>query len=226
MTGLANCKELLRHSGARATHEFSLPEDHHQAALARLAPPSGASTLPLRAVLREATAAEHGRLDAAMGTLDLSRPEDYARFLRVQLAGREPVEAWLAAVAGTDAPPPMSPLIRTDLEALGVDAPRQTGTPFDPGTAEGAIGTAWVLAGSHLGNRMMLRRLAERAPAGWPVAFLSDEQMAAHWRAILPALSTDRPDPAPAIASARATFAVILAAAAREGLVPARGEAA
>ncbi len=128
---------------------------------------------------------------------------DYARFLSLQYAARLPVEAWLAQHAPADlCPPAQCDLIAADLSELGEPLPRAAasfrldGTTRDPHTAAcEALGAAWVLAGSSLGNRAILgevRRTAKitaqaancaaNGGAQWPASFLGDEQMLSFWK--------------------------------------------
>lgn len=167
----------------------------------------------IRQVLRGATADDHARLDAGMAGLDLADPSDYARFLQVQYAARLPIEGWTGtAVPAPVRPPIQTPLIAADLAAVGHDPSPRTGPAFSAPTA-GAIGVAWALAGSSLGNRAMLADLRKR-DASVPVAFLSDDAMPAFFARLRPRLQdqfadTDMRDAA--IDAARAVFAAFAA---------------
>jgi heme oxygenase (biliverdin-IX-beta and delta-forming) len=144
----------------------------------------------LRLHLRAATMAAHDLLDhtmqAASGWQNLS---DYARFLRLQHAARAPVEAWLAACAPDDLRPPVqTPLIARDLAALGLDVSAPAaGFAIEDADAGHALGVAWVLAGSALGNKAILKQM-RRASAGdghkWPCEFLGDETMMNFWQGL------------------------------------------
>ncbi|WP_162935731.1 biliverdin-producing heme oxygenase [Tsuneonella amylolytica] len=150
-----------------------------------------------------------------MAVLDLAQPRYYARFLQVQYAARLPIEAWVGtAVSAALRPPVQTPLIAADLAAIGHSPPRSA--PAFSAPAAGAIGVAWALAGSSLGNGAMLADLRKR-DASVPVAFLSDDAMPAFFARLRPRLQdpfadTDTRDAA--IAAARAvfsTFAAVLA---------------
>jgi heme oxygenase len=162
----------------------------------------------LRAHLRAATMAAHDLLDQAMQAASgWQTRADYARFLAIQHAARAPVEAWLAAHAPEDlVPPAQTPLLARDLAALGVALPA-TCPPFDPrqtpaATASGsALGTAWVLAGSALGNRAIARQVARIGGGAWPVAFLEDGAMMDFWQGLRRRI--ERPAPAEEAADAR-----------------------
>jgi heme oxygenase (biliverdin-IX-beta and delta-forming) len=166
----------------------------------------------LRLHLRGATMAAHDLLDrtmqAASGWQNLA---DYTRFLTLQHAARVPVELWLARNAPGDlCPPVQTPLIARDLAEIGIEPPAPA-PPFEfPNTAHGeTIGAAWVLAGSALGNRSILkqmRRASAAASAGgdpWPSAFLGDEAMLAFWQGLRSLLE----QPASAEAASAATDA-------------------
>jgi heme oxygenase len=149
------------------------------------------ATDDLRAHLRAATMAAHDLLDHAMqAAAGWQTRRDYARFLAIQHAARAPIEAWLAAHAPADLVPPVqTPLLALDLAALGVTLPAAC-PPFDPlqtparSASGSALGTAWVLAGSALGNRAIARQVARIGGGAWPVAFLEDDAMMAFWQGL------------------------------------------
>ncbi|QUL36834.1 biliverdin-producing heme oxygenase [Erythrobacter sp. JK5] len=152
-----------------------------------------ASTDNLRAHLRAETAGAHDILDRSMRSLGgWTSRTDYAAFLALQYAGRAPVEAWLSDHAPSRLqPPPQCSLIVRDLAALGAPQPA-AGLPFAPAAQRhseaGAIGAAWVLAGSALGNRTILKELDRsgrlKGSAGWPHGFLGDQTMLAFWQGL------------------------------------------
>ena len=167
----------------------------------------------MRKALREATAQAHDQLDGTMRSVaGWSSLDDYARFLSLQYAARVPIEAWLDDNAPEDLrPPPQAPLIAQDLEAMGRPLPsdkvrfettdlqkqvvRRTkgedktaiaSAALELAGRSAALGTAWVLAGSSLGNRAILgevRRTANmKGWAQWPARFLGDEAMLVFWK--------------------------------------------
>lgn len=183
----------------------------------------------LRSHLRSATSGLHDKLDASMRPAsDWRSRSDYARFLTVQYQARLPIEAWLAMFAPADLKPPeQTPLLARDLAALGAAIPGgEDRFAIDwQGTAT-ALGVAWVLAGSSLGNRSMLHDM-QRAlshdpdrPHGvdWPREFLSSTAMTQFWKGLKgpleePALPQRRD---PAGQAARDVFAHFLAHARAE----------
>lgn len=183
----------------------------------------------LRVHLRAATMAAHDLLDHAMQAASgWQTRADYTRFLALQHAARVPVEAWLAANAPADCnPPPQTPLLARDLMALGAGLPPAR-PPFDPGytpssppsdgvfhVKHGALGAAWVLAGSALGNKAIARQVARIGGGEWPMAFLDDPTMMAFWQTLRQRI--DQPASAAeaqgATHAAEAVFAHFLAAA-------------
>ena len=161
----------------------------------------------LRAKLRAATHEHHQSLDTALGQLDLAERQDYARFLGIQARARAGVEAWLTRYCPREwMPPSQADLLRRDLSALDYPPPRSA--PAFAHGDEGPVawlGAAWVLAGSSLGNRMMERDLAARAPSDWPMAFLRDDAMPAYFKALRPLLESGDVNPG-AERTARAVF--------------------
>ena len=131
---------------------------------------------PLRQILRRSTEPAHRALDRSLGSLDLTDLPSYAKFLRVQLAARRPIEAWLSRHSPHFLlPPPQCHLIALDLAELGADQPPLTDDAFEA-PVRGAIGVAWAMGGSSLGNRMMLGRI-RRSSSIVPAAFLADAAM-------------------------------------------------
>lgn len=143
----------------------------------------------LRDHLRGATASSHDLLDTSMRPAsDWCSRDDYANFLATQYAARFAIEQWLAEHAPEHlAPPAQTPLLARDLGVLGkvVSNPPNAFTLTYDGEAT-AIGVAWVLAGSSLGNRAMLHDMQRSLPEGtdWPRDFLSSRAMTHFWNAL------------------------------------------
>jgi heme oxygenase len=159
--------------------------------------------------LRTATSEAHDRLDRAMAALDLIQRGDYARFLRVQHAARAPIEAWCQAALPQELlPPSQLALIEADLADLGESSRTASSRPFIA-NADGALGIAWALGGSSLGNRAMLADLRKRGGAALPARFLSDGAMPAFFASLRPKLEQpiDEAAIAGAVAGAHAVFA-------------------
>lgn len=181
-----------------------------------MAPASDAAigAADLRVHLRAATMAAHDLLNTTMQAASgWQNRGDYARFLALQHAARVPLEAWLAANAPDDlCPPPQTGLLAADLDALG--HPLAASSPalalllprFGPHSGT-ALGAAWVLAGSALGNRTIAKAVTRIGGGNWPAAFLGDGAMMAFWQGLRARI--ERPaSPAEAKGAADAAAAV------------------
>lgn len=174
----------------------------------------------LRDALRSATGADHAVLDQSMAGLRLAEPVDLVRFLGIHLAARAGIEAWLGRNAPPGwAPPVQTGLIAQDLIALGglpaaFPAPR-----FEPGPAADWLGVAYVIAGSHLGNRLLLAQAGAALPRD-AQRFLAGQAMQEYWRRLRTRLA-GMPGPdrgAGAIKAAKATFGHFTRCVAQFGL--------
>ena len=163
----------------------------------------------LRTHLRAATMAAHDLLDHAMQAASgWQTRADYARFLALQHAARAPMEAWLADHAPADlVPPPQTPLIARDLAALGAPLPASAAPFALPATPGDALGAAWVLAGSALGNKAIAKQVARIGGRAWPAAFLGDAAMLAFWQSLRARIESPAA-PAEAAGATRAAEAV------------------
>lgn len=172
----------------------------------------------LRSHLRAVTMAAHDLLDHAMQAASgWQSREDYAHFLELQHAARAPLEDWLDAHAPKALRPPrQTPLIARDLAELGrpAPAPAPMFTLGRTGTGH-ALGAAWVLAGSALGNRSIAKQVSRIGGGAWPMAFLGDRAMLGFWQALRERIEQQaRPSEAEgATNAATAVFAHFLAVA-------------
>ena len=162
----------------------------------------------LRDILRAATGPDHTVLDQSMAGLRLAEPGDLVRFLGIHLAARAGIECWLESNALPGwVPPVQTGPIALDLMALGglpaaFPAPR-----FDPGAAADWLGVAYMIAGSHLGNRLLLAQAGAALPDD-ARRFLAGNAMQDYWRR-LRSLLAGMPGPdggESAISGAKATF--------------------
>ena len=151
----------------------------------------GGGPIDLREVLKAETRAAHDRLDRMSAAMPLSGNADYAAFLQAQGSARHAFERAFATTApfGLAAPPLQTPAVAADLSCLGQVEPSAApavhlADPFE------ALGAAWVIAGSSLGNRAML---AARRKAGLTTAnaFFEDRQMPAYFGRVITALQAD-----------------------------------
>lgn len=165
----------------------------------------------LRDCLRSATDRAHAHLDETMSALDLSSPDDYAHFLAIQLAAREPIELWCSGNCPPELTPPLqSPLIRADLAELGRSSPPTVGSITALASDLDPLAVAWVVAGSSLGNRAMLGAMTKAGASALPRHFLSDPAMLSFWKTLKPSLElpASAQPPVRMIESAKAVFAV------------------
>lgn len=176
----------------------------------------------LRTHLRAATMAAHDLLDHAMQAASgWQTRADYAHFLELQHAARAPLETWLAVHAPERLrPPAQTPLIARDLARLGRPAPAPAAAfsipQAEPGADRGhALGAAWVLAGSALGNRSIAKAVTRIGGGAWPMAFLGDDAMLAFWQSLRSQIEqqTDAGEAEGATHAATAVFAHFLAVA-------------
>ncbi|WP_166817911.1 biliverdin-producing heme oxygenase [Bradyrhizobium sp. 1(2017)] len=120
----------------------------------------------LRDRLRDATAAAHRELDAQLSSFDLTVMAGYRRFLRASAGALLPLEAALveAGVARMFPDWPersRSAAIAADLGRLGSAAQSTVSVP--PLTSGGMLGTMYVLEGSRLGAKFLLKEVADVA---------------------------------------------------------------
>ncbi|MEL7216911.1 MAG: hypothetical protein AAGK01_00605 [Pseudomonadota bacterium] len=96
------------------------------------------------------------------------------------------MERWLAETAPKDLlPPAQCPLIEQDLASIDQAAPSallEFRIPSSTFKESHALGAAWVLAGSSLGNLSILKELRRAGHADWPCAFLGNQEMLAFWQ--------------------------------------------
>jgi heme oxygenase len=136
-------------------------------------------------LLREATAENHARVDAAFGGLDLTSRDGYGLFLEAQAKAFLPLEAAVEATAAVALLDDWSarkrgPALIADLHAMAMDVPPPLSPPEISSSAE-AWGTLYVLEGSRLGGQMLSRLV----PADAPRSFLSHAAAAGAWRKLL-----------------------------------------
>lgn len=175
----------------------------------------------LRNILRDSTAADHARLDATLGALDLCTAPGYRRFLEINAAALLPLERSLER-AGARAVLPdwddraRTAAILTDLVRLGgrpspLDAPELTGR-------SAMLGTLYVLEGSRLGAAYLLRtvKACNDPLISGTTAFLGHGAGRPFWPQYLAALESHADELAEddLVRSARAAFDLFAHAAA------------
>ncbi|HZF76324.1 MAG TPA: biliverdin-producing heme oxygenase [Acetobacteraceae bacterium] len=150
---------------------------------------------PLSHRLREGTAAAHARAEMGMWPESAtSDPATYARWLSRHLGLIAPFEvviethaAFLAALGADPLPRARRGLLRRDLAMLGM--PEECPAPAPPLTGAEALGALYVLEGSRLGGRVLLRRVEDKMPGLAATAFLAGaDAVPGAWRALRGAL--------------------------------------
>ena len=187
--------------------------------IARVGDPQGArapdaAAGDLRSWLRMCSAAEHARLDASLGTLDVGDADGYRRFLMahaIGLAAVQPAaEDFVRRVLGRTLPDAAA-MLAADMAEVGMAMP--AGAPAPIPTAQGA-GAAYVLLGSRMGMAVITRGVA--LPAGTTGRYLFDRDLGAMWKPMrdwLGAAAACGPQAAAALAGTRAAFAAFTAGA-------------
>jgi heme oxygenase (biliverdin-IX-beta and delta-forming) len=176
--------------------------------------------------LRIATAASHAELDALLSAFDLETLPQYRSFLEINAAALLPVESALVE-AGVGRLFPdwrfraRSAAILHDLARVGGGV-RPLPPPNDLTrhlTDDGIIGTMYVLEGSRLGAKVLLRRIAESGDnvVKGAVAYLRHGEGQNFWQGYLNALedyARQGGNVSDAIEAARRAFSFFMEAAA------------
>jgi heme oxygenase (biliverdin-IX-beta and delta-forming) len=176
--------------------------------------------LSARALLRSGTAEEHQRVDALFIRFDLGDIFDYTRFIRGQAAAFLPLEARLDAAGASTVVPDWddrrrADLLRLDLAELGAPVPAATSVDLSPMSEAERLGAIYVLEGSRLGGKYLLRAV----PPAFPRRFLSAQQAPGAWRKLLELIDASLygdADRSAALAAAREAFALFERAGAVE----------
>ncbi|EJN13933.1 heme oxygenase [Bradyrhizobium sp. YR681] len=175
----------------------------------------------LRERLRDATSAAHRELDAQLSAFDLTVFSGYRRFLQASAGALLPLEAALVE-AGVARMFPDWPerargaAIAADLERLGRDA--HATVSVLPMTRSGVLGTMYVLEGSRLGAKFLLKTVADSADPriGEATAYLRHGTGQRLWQSFLSKLASNHScDEDEAIEAARSAFAAFEQAADR-----------
>jgi heme oxygenase len=196
--------------------EIAIPTPHHaDCSLSTRSKPL------LRSILRDATAADHARLDAKLGALDLCTVTGYRRFLEINATALLPLERSLER-AGVRVMLPdwggraRTEAILTDLARLGgrtgwLDAPELT-------DRAAMLGTLYVLEGSRLGAAYLLRTVRQCSDplVSGNIAFLTHGAGRHFWPQYLAVLEShaDELDEDDLVRSARSAFGLFAHAAA------------
>jgi heme oxygenase len=181
----------------------------------------GRSFPGLRERLRDATANAHRELDAQLSSFDLTVLSGYRRFLQASAGALLPLEAALVQAGVAKMFPDWrerarSAAIAADLAQLGSAAQSTVSVP--PLTRSGMLGTLYVLEGSRLGAKFLLKAVADAGDPriGEATAYLSHGAGKRLWQSFLAKLQNDEAcDEGEVIESARLAFAAFEQAADR-----------
>ncbi|PSO16327.1 biliverdin-producing heme oxygenase [Bradyrhizobium sp. MOS003] len=180
----------------------------------------GRSFPGLRERLRDATAVAHRDLDAQLTSFHLATLSGYRRFLQASAGALLPLEAALveAGVARMFQDWPersRSAAIAADLGRLGSAA--QSTVSVRPLTRSGVLGTMYVLEGSRLGAKFLLKAVADAADPriGKATDYLSHGAGQRLWQSFLAKLGAEDACDDEAIEAAGAAFAAFEQAADR-----------
>lgn len=156
----------------------------------------GRSFSGLRERLRDSTASAHRELDAQLSAFDLTVFSGYRRFLQASAAALLPLETALveAGVARLFPDWPersRSAAIVADLGRLGSAVPFTVCVPAL--TRSGMLGTMYVLEGSRLGSKFLLKTVADAADPrlGEAAAYLNHGTGKRLWQSFLAKLASE-----------------------------------
>lgn len=174
----------------------------------------------LRQYLRTETREAHERTETAFAPFRLTDLAGYRAFLTAQASAILPLEAALAPFGAAQFPDwaqrCRGEALRADLAALGAPVPEGLKAPSYASDAE-RFGAVYVLEGSHMGAKVMLKRvLSQGDPASHAATrFLRHGQGQALWQGFLARLAEAEPglSAADAAKGALRTFAFFEAAA-------------
>lgn len=167
-------------------------------------------TETLRSALRARTAPRHDELDRAVG--HFANLASYGDFTRSTYRFRHAVEAAMAAAPAGWEIDPIAALAAQDMVDLALPLPPvDTAAPAIATPAE-RLGVAYVLEGSSLGARMLVREaqrlgLSEDFGARHLARQAGDHE---RWRRFMAELETTTASPEEVIAAAEATFGFAL----------------
>ncbi len=134
-------------------------------------------------------------MDATFGLLDLSRRDDYRRFLAAHYMAALSLQPLLAGFAERHlkmTAPDYSALLEDDLAGLGVKPEQLPHLTLDMPDEPAA---SYVLIGSRLGMSMIRRQGYWGAATGRPSAYMEDDRGIVVWRRLLTWFAEQRMNP-------------------------------
>jgi heme oxygenase len=180
----------------------------------------GAFQGSVRMLLRSTTAEDHAAIDARFGRLIADGAAGYREFLRRSAAAVRPLEQALREIGVerilTDwRQRERTAALRADLADLGLDDPSDVTQPRLGGEAH-QFGVLYVLEGSRLGAKVLIKRLQQSGPVPAALRYLHHGEGRPLWQTFVERLERSdavRRSPEDAIAGARAAFACFAEAA-------------
>ncbi len=164
----------------------------------------------VRTAIKTQTDPTHRRLDDAFGQLDLASFAGYTTFLRAHHHAYAALSKVFQAQGGLSKTIlAVQQLLERDLSRLRVQP--SAPAPTEHRAAMHPLGAHYVLAGSHFGKRVLLKRWSRSADARVlaSACYLKSDLLQNDWRGVLDALSetsSNSPDAAAIIESAQWTF--------------------
>ena len=113
--------------------------------------------------LRDATAAYHRRVDTAFSAFDLTRADDYRRFLSAHVRVLPALEDMVAAGTPWSGWSPRASLLMADFQDMQTQPPAAMVLSLSTDAAA-RWGIQYVLEGSKLGGRVLASRVAQDLP--------------------------------------------------------------
>ena len=169
----------------------------------------------VRHLLRSATATDHAEVDSRFAMLIGRGVAGYAEFLQLSVAAIAPLEEALREANVERILPDWEDRargasLRADLADLGLSTQPAARPPSLGGEAN-QFGVLYVLEGSRLGAKVLIRRLlaSPRLPTPWPLRYLRHGEGLPLWPTFVEQLESSaavRRSPADAIAGAHKAF--------------------
>jgi heme oxygenase len=142
------------------------------------------SQIAAHAILRTRTAAAHEAIDAAFSQFNLGNRASYIQFLRVHGRVVPAIEEALKAAVHLPAWQARTAFLMRDLGAFDIRVPKPM-TIAGTLSAGEMLGLLYVLEGSRLGSRLLLRRVGR----GFSAHYLSSVHEPGEWSAFSKALN-------------------------------------
>jgi heme oxygenase len=185
--------------------------------MAPAAPSDAVAVASRRFRLRDATRAEHARLDAFISTAGfLTSRSRYAVYLSATLAARDAIERGLEESTVSEVYPEwrhrlIAACLRQDIVDLGGPAPRLAAPAFPLADRAEILGALYVLEGSSLGARLLQRDasalgLTSELGARHMAAQVADGRAWPRFTALLDAEAFDHAEEVACLAAAKRVF--------------------